>query len=108
MHYKAHQGLQDKGRAIKGFVVCYVLWLGSMIYWMGLWTCARCVGLVPFCGQDVFRAQVPQHPIDTYSLLHIGYITYCSKASIIESSLGEPKLMAGLEAAANSTLGLDT
>ena len=42
-NYYAHLGLSDKGRAIKGLVVCYVVWLGSMIYGMGLWTSARCV-----------------------------------------------------------------
>ena len=34
--YHAQQlGLSDKG-AIKGLVVCYVIWLGSIIYGMGL------------------------------------------------------------------------
>ncbi len=33
--YYAH-----KGRAIKGLVVCYIIWLGSLIYAMGLWTSA--------------------------------------------------------------------
>ncbi len=37
----------------------YTLYI-SIIYGMGLWT-----GLVPCCGQDSYRAQVPQHPIDT-------------------------------------------
>ncbi len=36
---------------------------------MGLWTSARCVGLVPYFGQDGYRAQVTQHPIDTYRYL---------------------------------------
>ena len=53
-----HLGLPERGRAIKGLVVCYVMWLGS-IKGMGLKTC---VGLVPFCG---YRAKVPQHPIET-------------------------------------------
>ena len=34
------RGLQDKGLAIKGRVVCYVVWLGSMIYGIGLWKSA--------------------------------------------------------------------
>ncbi len=44
-HYHAPLGLPDKGYAIKAFVVCYVVWQGSMIYGMGLWilTSARCV-----------------------------------------------------------------
>ena len=33
----AQLGLPDKGRAIKGLVVCWI-WLVSMIYGMGLWT----------------------------------------------------------------------
>ncbi len=36
IQYHAHLGLPDKVRAIKGLVVCYVVWLGSMIYGMGL------------------------------------------------------------------------
>ena len=52
----------DKGRAIKGLVVSYVVWLGPLIYGMGLWTKARCVGLVPCFGKDGYQAQVPQHP----------------------------------------------
>ncbi len=42
-HYHAQLGPPDKGRAIKGLVVWYVVWLGSLIYGMGLWTSARCV-----------------------------------------------------------------
>ena len=71
-HYHAQLGLPDKGRAIKGLIICYVVWLVSMIYGMGLWTNARCVGLVPCCGQDGYQAQMPQQPIDTsrYSTIH--------------------------------------
>ncbi len=29
-YYHAHLGLKDKGRAIKGIVVCYLVWLESM------------------------------------------------------------------------------
>ncbi len=39
----AQLGLPDKGHAIKWRVVCNVVWLGSMIYGMFLWTNARCV-----------------------------------------------------------------
>ncbi len=64
-HYYAHLGLSDKGRASKGLVVCYVVWIGSMIYGMiGLWDKYKVRGLVP-C-KDGYRAQVPQHPVDTY------------------------------------------
>ncbi len=42
-HYHAQLGLSVKGYAIKGLVFCYLVWLGSMIYEMGLWTCPTCV-----------------------------------------------------------------
>ncbi len=35
--YHAQLGLTDKGCAMKGLVVCSVVWLGSMSYGMGLW-----------------------------------------------------------------------
>ncbi len=44
-YHHAQLGLPDKGLAIIGLVVCYVLWLGSMIYEMVIWTSARCVVL---------------------------------------------------------------
>ncbi len=62
--YNAQLRLPDKGRAIKGLIVCYMVWLGS-IKGMGLRTFARCAGLVPFCCQDGYRDQVPQHQIET-------------------------------------------
>ncbi len=55
-------GLQDRGRAIKGLVVRYEVWLESM-RWMHLRAYARCACLVPCCGQDDHRAKVPQQPI---------------------------------------------
>ncbi len=63
-HYRAQLGLPDKGCLIKWLVVCYIECLGSM---KGMYfrTCARCVGLIPCCGQNGYRAQVPQHPIET-------------------------------------------
>ncbi len=66
-HYHAQLGLPDKGRAIKGFVVCWSmarindLWDGSMDK-------RKVRSLVPCCGQDGNRAQVPQHPIDSYNI----------------------------------------
>ena len=48
-HYHVKLGLLEKGRSI-------VVWLGSMIYRMGLVTSGD---------QDGYRAQVPQHPIDS-------------------------------------------
>ena len=57
-HYHAQLGLPDKDRAIKGLVVCYVVWLGSMIYEMGHRIGARCV-VVSCCVQDGYQSQVP-------------------------------------------------
>ncbi len=42
-HYHEHVGDPDKGCAIKGLVIYYVVWLGSMNYSMGLYTSTRCV-----------------------------------------------------------------
>ena len=37
--YHAQFGLPDKGRAIKGLVVvCYIVWLGSMINGAWVWS----------------------------------------------------------------------
>ncbi len=47
-------GLPDKGCAIKGLVFCYVKPLEKR----------KVRGLVPYCGQDGYRAQETQHPID--------------------------------------------
>ena len=66
-HYHAQLGLPDKGRAIKGLVVCWCmarindLWDGSMDK-------RKVRSLVPCCGQDGNRAQVSQHPIDSYNI----------------------------------------
>ncbi len=56
-HYHVQLGVTGKGRAIKGFIVCYIVWLGSL-KWMGLGTSAR---WFPCCGQDGYRAQVPNN-----------------------------------------------
>ncbi len=55
-YYHAQDCLPDKGIAIKGLVVCYVVWLGS-IQGMGLRTCMRCAGTFRCCGQVGHRAQ---------------------------------------------------
>ncbi len=47
--YQAHSGLVDKGGAIKGLVVCYVVRLESM-KGMDPKTSALRAGLVPCCG----------------------------------------------------------
>ncbi len=49
-HYHVQSGLSDKGREIKGLVVYHLVLLGSMIYWMDLWTSVS---------QDDYRGQVP-------------------------------------------------
>ncbi len=46
-------------------VVCYVVWIGSM-KGKGHKTCARRASLVHCCGLGSYRAQVPQHSIETY------------------------------------------
>ncbi len=67
-HYHAQLGPPDKGRAIKGLVVCWSmarindLWDGSMDK-------RKVRSLVPYCGQDgYYRTQVLQHPIDSYNI----------------------------------------
>ncbi len=67
-HYHAQSGHLDKTRVIKGLVVCYVVWLGSM-KGMGLRTYARFASLIPCCKDD-YRAQVHQHPIETKHIIH--------------------------------------
>ena len=32
---------------------------------------AQELGLVPCCGQDVYRVQIPQHPIDSHRYISI-------------------------------------
>ncbi len=60
-HYHAQLVLPDN-RAIKGLVVYYLVWLGSMIFDL---VQGACVGLVPCCGQDGYQAQIlQQHTIN--------------------------------------------
>ncbi len=63
-HYYEQLGLSEKAHANKGLIVCFIVWLGSM-KGMGRKTCARCVGLHLCGGQNGYRAQVLQHPIET-------------------------------------------
>ncbi len=58
-HYHGQLGFPDKVHAMKGLVVCYVVWLGSMIYELFLRTSERCV-VWPLV---VFRMAIK--PIDT-------------------------------------------
>ncbi len=61
-YYHAQLGLSDKGRAIKGIgcLLCIVVWIYD-----GDGPCASCIGLVPCCVHNSYRAKVPQHPIET-------------------------------------------
>ncbi len=75
-HYHAQLRLPDKGR------VCYVVYIGSMIYGMDVWTRARCVCLVRCCGQDGYRAQVRNTLFihtDTDTTFHINKDNYVHK-----------------------------
>ena len=63
-HYHAPLGLAVKGSAIKMLVVYYIVWLRSTKV-MGLRTTATSTVLVHCCGQDGYRAYVPQHSIGT-------------------------------------------
>ncbi len=64
----AQLGLPDKGRAIKGLVVCWSmarindLWDGSMDK-------RKVRSQVPCCGLDGNQAQVPQQPIDSFHII---------------------------------------
>ena len=54
-HYHAQLVVLDKDLVIRGLVVCYVVWLGSM-KGMGLRNCARYMDLDPCYDQDGYRA----------------------------------------------------
>ncbi len=55
------------GREIKGLVVCYLVWVGTLDK-------RKVRGLFPRCGQYGYRAQVLQHPIDLYR--YISHVLY--------------------------------
>ena len=63
-HYHARTG-----HAINGLVVCYVVWLGSMIYGIRVWICARCVAwflIVVRMAIELKYCNTPQIHTDTY------------------------------------------
>ena len=65
--YHAQLGISEKGRAIKGLVVCWSL-AGINDLWNGSMDKHKVHSLFPCCGQDGNRAQVPHHPIDSYNI----------------------------------------
>ena len=69
-HYHGQLRLKDKGRAIKGLVVC---WSMARIndLWDGFKDKRKMRSLVPYCGQDGNPAQVPQYPLDSYTIKHL-------------------------------------
>ena len=66
-YFHVQLGPPDKGRAIIGLIICWSmasindLWDGSMDK-------RKVLGLGPCCGQDGYRAQVLQRPIDSYKI----------------------------------------
>ena len=67
-HYLAQLEISDKVHAIKGLVVCYVVWLGSM-KGIGLRNCTKCVGLVPCCGQDGCQVRLFLGKVDRFIVI---------------------------------------
>ena len=63
-HYPAQLGPPYKGLGIKGLVVC---WSMATINDLWDWYIDQ-RGQVPCCGQDCYRAQVPQRPLDSYNI----------------------------------------
>ena len=63
-HFHAKLGPPDKGRAIKGLVFCWSM-ARIIDLWDGSMDKRKVRGLVPCCGEEGFRAQIPQHPIDS-------------------------------------------
>ena len=66
-HYHAQLGPPDKGRAIKGLVICWSMARINYL-WDGSIDKHKVLGLVPCYGQDGYQAQVPQRPIDSYNI----------------------------------------
>ncbi len=65
-HYHAQLGLLDNGRVIKGLVVCYVVWLGSLIYRMVMLTSARWSPVVVRMAIELKYCNTPYIHTDTY------------------------------------------
>ncbi len=69
-HFHAHLGLPDKGCAIKVLVATIVCFSMAKIndLWDGSMDQRKVRGLVPCCGQDGYRVQVPQHLMESYNI----------------------------------------
>ncbi len=57
--------------SIKGLVVCYVVWLESMIYGMGLWDKRKVRSQIPCCSQDGFESEYRNNPMDSYRYIEL-------------------------------------
>ncbi len=79
-HQHAQLGLSDKGRAIKGLVVCYVVWLGSMIYRIGLRTIAMGVILSLVVVRIAIELKYRNSPQN-----HTDKVLFCSCAKLAVS-----------------------
>ncbi len=69
-HCHAQLGLPDKVVQSKGWLSAIVCCSMAKIndIWDGSMDQRKMSGLVPCCGQDGCRAQVPQHPIHSYNI----------------------------------------
>ncbi len=70
----------SRQRSCNQRVVCYIIWLGSMIYGMGLWTSTRCmVGSLVVVRMAIDLKSAPPHifiQIHTTYIINIAIICY--------------------------------
>ncbi len=98
-HYHAQSGLSDKVCAIKGWVVCYVVWLGSMTYENGLWTSARCVVLslvvVRMANEPKYRNTAQIHTKTKYIIIirDISYLIVHCPIPVFRIELSNNKIV---------------
>ncbi len=67
-------GLPDKGRAFPE-LLCSLASIYNLLY-VSLDN-RKVRGLVPYCGQDDFQAQVSKHLMNTYRYISYQKISYC-------------------------------
>ena len=67
-HYHAHLGLPDQGCAIKGLVVCFVVWLGSMVRSLAL-VVVRVANEPKYCNTP----EILTYTYKTYASYRLGY-----------------------------------